>query len=150
MEKLISNKQRAQHIYPVLEMLNNKIKRLKIKKKKKKRVWNFGKKILPNWTLTDETPIELCGKSGTHQRCLRGHTDSRFIPCISMGDGTLSYGGLANSSHRDLITGLTQGLWATFGYLIRLILQFLDRGEKIPLENYETCRQKYSQKTWLS
>ena len=32
MEKLICNKQRAQHIYPVLEMLNNKIKRLKMKK----------------------------------------------------------------------------------------------------------------------
>ena len=32
MEKLISNKQLAQHIYPVLEMLNNEIKRLKMKK----------------------------------------------------------------------------------------------------------------------
>ena len=32
MGKLISNKELAQHIYPVLEMLNNNIKRLKMKK----------------------------------------------------------------------------------------------------------------------
>ena len=32
MGKFISNKQLAQHINPVLEMLNNNIKRLKMKK----------------------------------------------------------------------------------------------------------------------
>ena len=33
MRKLKSDKQRAKHVYPVLEMLNNKIKGLTLKKK---------------------------------------------------------------------------------------------------------------------
>ena len=34
MGKMKSDKQRAKHVYPVLEMLSNKIKGLKLKKKK--------------------------------------------------------------------------------------------------------------------
>ena len=43
--KMISDKQLAKHVYPVLEMLSNKIKRLEMKKikfenLKKKKSWN--------------------------------------------------------------------------------------------------------------
>ena len=41
MGKLKSDKQRAKHVYPVLDMLNNKIKGLKLKKQKWK-IWGGG------------------------------------------------------------------------------------------------------------
>ena len=53
MGKLTSDQQRGEHVYLIIETLNNKIKGLKLEKIKFE---NFGKKNPQNLTLTGETP----------------------------------------------------------------------------------------------
>ena len=49
MEKLISDKQRAKHVYPLLEMINNKIKRLNDEKKISLEIRNFNTGESPSY-----------------------------------------------------------------------------------------------------
>ena len=57
MGKLKSDKQRAKHVYPVLEMLNNKIKGLKLKKIKFE---NLEKKSWKLDTYRRTTQVQFC------------------------------------------------------------------------------------------
>ena len=80
MEKVLSDKQRAKNVYPVLEMLNSKIKRFKMKKKK---VWKY-ENINPEvrHRLTNESPNNhecIISPRKTH---FEYHGESKFLNFI--------------------------------------------------------------------